>query len=138
MNFSREDYIKRIYKLSTEKGYVNNKDLAQCLEVSRTSVSEMSRKLQNDGYVFLDKGKIKLSKKGEDYAKDIISRHRIWEYFLSNNLGLTGKKVHEEAELLEHFTSDELKEALNKYLGYPKSSPRGKIIYDNNKDDEII
>ncbi|WP_243343813.1 metal-dependent transcriptional regulator [Anaerococcus sp. AGMB09787] len=134
MNFSREDYLKTIYKMSKDKGYVNNKDLAESLGVSRTSVSEMSRKLKAKDLVSIDKGRIKLSAKGDALAKDIISRHRIWEYFLFNNLGLAGKKAHDEAELLEHVTSDELKDALNKYLGYPKQSPRGNIIYDNNEE----
>ncbi|MGO1581093.1 MAG: metal-dependent transcriptional regulator [Peptoniphilaceae bacterium] len=41
MNSSREDYIQVIYRLSIEKGYTNNKEIAQYLNVSKPSVSEM-------------------------------------------------------------------------------------------------
>jgi len=40
-------------------------------------------------------------------------------------------QAHAQADLLEHVTSDALKDALNEYLDYPAVSPRGNVIWDN-------
>lgn len=131
MNSSREDYIQVIYRLSIEKGYTNNKEIARYLNVSKPSVSEMIKKLSKDRLINVNKNKISLSRKGNLVAEEIISKHRIWEYFLSEKLKLPKNEIHGQADILEHATDDKLKEALNRYLGYPKICPHGKKIYGN-------
>jgi len=37
-------------------------------------------------------------------------------------------EIHEEAEKLEHVTSDILEERLDRYLNYPKECPHGSKI----------
>ena len=41
-----EDYLEAIWNLQNKKGYVKAKDIAERLEVSRPSVSEMIKKLK--------------------------------------------------------------------------------------------
>ncbi|WP_036730573.1 metal-dependent transcriptional regulator [Peptoniphilus mikwangii] len=134
MSSTRKDYLQAIYRLSKEKGYTTNKDISEYFSISRPSVSEMIKKLNTLGMLRLDKNKISLSEKGIEEAKKILSKHRIWEYFLTVNLKMDPKKVHEQADILDHITSDELRDALNKYLGYPTLSPNGNDIYENIKE----
>lgn len=131
MNSIRQDYIQAIYRLSKDKGYTNNKNISDYFSISRASVSEMIKKLIEDGLVIQEKTKIYLSRLGDKEAKAILSKHRIWECFLVDVLGLKGDIVHDQSDLLEHVTSEEMFAALNKFLDYPKKSPRGKRIYTN-------
>lgn len=131
MNSIRQDYIQAIYRLSKDKGYTNNKNISDYFSISRPSVSEMIKKLVDDGLVVQEKNKIFLSKSGDKRAKEILSKHRIRESFLVDVLGLDGSIVHDQSDLLEYVTSEEMFSALNKFLGYPKKSPKGKRIYTN-------
>src|SRR5699024_4224685 len=54
--------------------------------------------------------------------------HRLWEVFLVKNLDFNIDEVHNEAEVLEHSTSDILADQLEKYLGYPEHCPHGGAI----------
>lgn len=131
MNSIRQDYIQAIYRLSKDKGYTSNKNISDYFSISRPSVSEMIKKLVEDGLVIQDKTKIFLSEAGDKRAKEVLSKHRIWECFLVDVLDLDGSIVHDQSDLLEHVTSDEMFAALNKFLAYPKKSPMGKRIYTN-------
>ena len=95
MNSIRQDYIQAIYRLSKDKGYTNNKSISDYFSISRPSVSEMIKKLVEDGLVIQDKNKIYLSDLGDRAAKEVLSKHRIWEFFLVNVLGLDGEVVHD-------------------------------------------
>lgn len=132
MSQSIEDYLKGIYVLNTEKKY-SNKDIAEYLKVSPASVSEMIKKFVNDGYVYMDGKSIKLTLEGQRKAKKILRIHRVWEVFLVETLGYDIDEIHDEAEKLEHVTSDKLLHKLEKFLFYPKVCPHGSpIFYDQD------
>jgi DtxR family Mn-dependent transcriptional regulator len=61
-------------------------------------------------------------------ALGIIRKHRLWETFLHQVLGLTMHEIHREAELLEHLTSDFLAEKISHFLGNPVTDPHGDPI----------
>ncbi len=136
LNSSRQDYLQAIYRLSFKRGYTTNKEITGYLKISKASVSEMIKKLEADGKLKLEKNNISLSAEGEKEAKTVLSKHRIWEYFLVEVLKMEQSMVHGQADLLEHVTSNELRDALNKYLGYPTVSPNGKFIYENMEGKE--
>lgn len=131
MHSSREDYLQVIYRLTKKNGFATNKAISVRLQISRPSVTEMLRKLKNEDLVLINKTRITLSERGVEEAQRLLSKHRIWEYFLSEKLGFKEPLLHQQADLLEHATMDELLEALNKYLDYPVISPKGNIIYTN-------
>ncbi len=134
MNSSREDYLLAIYRLSREEGFTFNVDIAKFLNLSKASVSEMIKKLYEDEIVRLKGTKISLTEKGRKKAQAVISCHRLWEYFLLEHLELEVEEAHRQADLLEHVTGEELFEKLNAYLGFPKKSPKGNVIYENRKE----
>ena len=132
MSRSLEDYLKGIYLLKRRKQY-SNKNLAEYLNISPASVSEMIKKLSNENYLILEGRNINLTKKGSDIAVNIIRKHRVWEVFLVEKLGYDKDEIHEEAEVLEHVTSDKLLQKLEKFLFYPKECPHGSpIFYDSD------
>jgi DtxR family Mn-dependent transcriptional regulator len=72
----------------------------------------------------------RLNASGNKEALKIIRRHRLWEFFLVEKLGMEWEKVHAIAEELEHVSSVELITRLDHYLGNPKIDPHGDPIPD--------
>ncbi|WP_103981170.1 metal-dependent transcriptional regulator [Helcococcus massiliensis] len=128
----RNEYLTTIFKLKESNKKVTNKALSKSLDIAPSSVTEMVKKLKKDGFL-KDQKTIELSQAGEEYAKDIVSKHRLWEYFLTENLKYNWEDVHEQAQLLQNVTSDKMFEDLNKFLGAPETCPHGGIIYSNLK-----
>ena len=132
-NVSQEDYLTTIYRNLNEDGEIKSNLLAEKLEISNAAVTDMLRKLSRDGFVDYKKYKsIKLTIEGESYAKNMLRRHRIWEVFLYKTLGMSWDKVHQEAEKLEHSSSDEMINLLDEFLEFPKVDPHGYPIPDKN------
>ena len=132
-NISQEDYLTAIFRNQDDAGEIKPNLLATKLEISNAAVTDMLRKLSRDGFVDYKKYKsIKLTDEGEIYAKNMLRRHRIWEVFLHQKLDMPWDKVHEEAEKLEHSSSDELINLLEEFLEYPEVDPHGYPIPDKN------
>jgi DtxR family transcriptional regulator, Mn-dependent transcriptional regulator len=132
-NISKEDYLSVIYKSSDSNGEIKANLIAEKLNVSSAAVTDMLRKLSKEGYVDYKRYKgIKLTQSGEDYARNMVRRHRIWEVFLHQIVGLPWDKVHSEAENLEHSSSDDLIDRLEEMLDYPEFDPHGDPIPDRN------
>lgn len=130
-NISQEDYLTTIYRNLDTAGEIKPNLLAEKLDISNAAVTDMLRKLSRDGFVYYKKYKsIKLTKTGENYAKNMLRRHRLWEVFLHKKLGMSWDKVHSEAEMLEHSSSDEMINLLEKFLGFPEVDPHGYPIPD--------
>lgn len=133
MSVSTEDFIKTIYKFRDNNEPSASSAIAEKLQISNAAVTDMSKKLSKKGLVVYEKYKeLQLTSKGWNEAKQIIRRHRIWETFLHEVLGLDKTEIHNEAELLEHQTSDNLLNKLEKYLGYPRFDPHGDPIPDKH------
>jgi len=134
MSVSTENFIKTIYLLKSDYGLkANSSNLSKQLNISKAAITDMARKLSKKGWVIYEKYKeISLTPKGNQMALSIIRRHRLWESFLVNVLNIPVAKVHNEAELLEHQTSDFMTEKLDEFLGNPKFDPHGDPIPDSS------
>jgi len=131
LNKSLEDYLKNIYSIQHTSGKVTTSILAEKLNISASAVSDMISKLSKTGYIknIPYKG-FELTRKGEAIALNLVRKHRIWEVFLVEQLNYPWENVHNEAENLEHASSDELISRLEKFLKYPKYDPHGHPIPD--------
>ena len=121
---SEENYIKAIYHLQQVDGLVSTNDLAAELQTRPASVTDMLKKLRTKNLLHYSAYQgFTLSEEGEKVALGIIRKHRLWEYFLVQKLGLGWDEVHEIAEELEHITSPLLIEKLDDFLSFPKFDP---------------
>lgn len=136
MSVSTEDFLKHIYMIKYDMGQkVSSSMLAGRLTVSNAAITDMSRKMSEKGWIRYEKYKeITLTPKGRKEALRIIRRHRLWETFLHEVLGMSRDEVHLEAERLEHSSSDELMHRIDKYLGRPAYNPLGEPIPGNQPD----
>ena len=129
---SEENYLKTIFSVFMQtQSNVSTNEIANLLETSPASVTEMIKKLQDKNLVLYEKyNGVRLSKEGEEKAVAIIRKHRLWETFLVRKLDFSWSEVHDVAEQLEHIKSDKLVALLNEFLGNPKFDPHGDPIPD--------
>ncbi len=128
-NQSTEDYIKSIYRLEGEHQTVLTTSLAKHLGIGAGSVTDMLKKLSDKNLIHYEPYRgVKLTTKGKRLALKMVRRHRLWEMFLVTFLNYRWDEVHDEAERLEHETSDDLEERIDKALGFPKVDPHGDPI----------
>ncbi len=133
LNPQKEEYLIAIFKLMREDEKVTNKSISNYLNLAPSSVTEMLKKLKSEKLVSDGKDN-RLTKEGLSVTKQILSKHRLWEYFLEKELKISWKEVHPIASDLQSVTSDILFDKLNSYLGYPDYCPHGSIIYTNNEE----
>ena len=134
VNFStsEENHIKTIFHLQQKVETVTTNELAEGLHTKPASVTDMLKKLKAKKIVHYQPYQgFRLTAEGEKQALNIIRRHRLWEYFLSEKLNFKWDEVHEVAEDLEHVSSSKLIERLDEFLGFPKFDPHGDPIPDN-------
>ena len=119
MNLSKsfEDYLETIYLIKEFKGVVRVKDVAKNLKVKMPSVTGAVKKLAGlDLVIYKKYGLIKLTKKGENLAKDVYKKHEAIFVFLTRFLGVDKEVALKEACAIEHNISDSTLKKLKKFI----------------------
>ncbi len=136
MTPNREDYLKIIIELGGYTKKINNKQIVSSLAVSAASVSEMISKLVKEELVEHSPYQgVQLTASGLQKASSLIRKHRLWEVFLVEHLDYSWNEVHDDAEVLEHVTSEHLADHLENYLNHPEHCPHGGSI---PKKEEVV
>ena len=125
-----EDYAKAIYALAHRlHGPVPTSALAERLDVAPSSVTAMLKRLDEAGLVRHKRYRgVELTPDGERVALEVIRHHRLLEAFLADELGMPWDRVHDEAEVLEHYISEEFERRIAAALGEPDLDPHGDPI----------
>jgi DtxR family Mn-dependent transcriptional regulator len=124
-----EDYLACVYVLSQADAPVKTTAIAEKLDLTPASVTEMSQKLAAEGYLNYEKYKgVTLTPKGRKLAERIKRRHRLLERFLVDVLGMSKEESHDVAMRLEHTFTDDTVERLSKIMNDPKVCPDGDPI----------
>jgi DtxR family Mn-dependent transcriptional regulator len=139
---SMEHYLQTICKLSGEQSPVALSAVANRMGISSVSANEMIKKLAARGLATYEPYKgVTLTAKGQAQALCVIRRHRLWERFLADVLGIPWDRVHEEACQLEHATSALVEEKLAQFLNEPETCPHGHPVAGTNcccEDEEAL
>lgn len=124
-----EDYLKVIFKLQHRHGTANTKLIADTMNYSAASVTNMIKKLASMGLAdYRSHRGVTLTESGEKVALEVIRHHRLLELYLSEVMGYSWDEVHEEAEKLEHHISEQFEDTISAMLGHPKFDPHGDPI----------
>jgi DtxR family Mn-dependent transcriptional regulator len=125
-----EDYAKAIYAIAVDRdGLVQNGEVAARLGVTPATATVMLKRLAELGLVdHVPYKGVSLTPAGEKVALEVIRHHRLIEAYLSEALGMAPDRVHEEAEVLEHYISEELESLIAAKLGEPSHDPHGNPI----------
>ncbi len=130
---SAQDYLKAVYHLGRSGKAVNTNEIAEALAVAPASVTGMLKRLSKDGYVdYTPRHGAELTSKGLHVALEVIRHHRLLESFFVRHLGMDWTQAHHEAEILEHFISEELETLIDTAMGHPESDPQGSPIPTRN------
>ncbi|MCU4718863.1 metal-dependent transcriptional regulator [Halapricum hydrolyticum] len=116
-------YLKEIYLLSRDGEYAKTGELAERLDVSPPSVTEMFGRLEEAGLLEYEKRRgAVLTDDGESRARRLLRKHCRIERFLVEHLGVE-EGFHEEACRLEHVMSDDIAERLDRYVDLEADCP---------------
>lgn len=65
---------------------------------------------------------------GRERARAIVQSHRLWERYLVDKANVRPDQAHHASDRLEHVTSSDLREGLDKDLNRPAEDPHGRAI----------
>jgi DtxR family Mn-dependent transcriptional regulator len=123
-----EEYLHAVYDLEEDGVPVIRARIAERLGYSAPSVTEMVRRLVEEGYLKVQDRSLRLTPKGRELAESVVRRHRLAERLLCDVIGLEWYKAHREAGRWEHVISDDVEEKLRALLGDPATCPHGNPI----------
>lgn len=127
-----EDYAKAIHSMAGRSGEaVGTGELAERLGVAPGTVTAMLKRMAAMGLLRHRPYRgVELTDDGERLALEVIRHHRLIEAFLAEALGMPWDRVHDEAEVLEHYISEDLEQRIADLLGNPAFDPHGDPIPD--------
>ena len=129
ISVSTGDYLKAVYDLGGDGGWVSSSALSHRLGVSAPSATAMSQRLADQGFAsYVPYRGVSLTEKGLRAALELLRHHRLLELYLQRALGYPWDRVHDEAERLEHTISEELEDRIDAALGHPTEDPHGHPI----------
>ena len=130
LRHSSVHHLLAIYTLNNEHGYARATDVAGQLKLSRASVSITLRKLRDKGYVSEDQNKfLRLSAKGRDLTKAVLSKRHLLELFFANILGVAAETAETDACKVEHLITDETSAKLLSFIELYLSDNEAAINY---------
>jgi DtxR family manganese transport transcriptional regulator len=123
-----EDYLEVIYELLQQKGYATTIDIAQYLNVSSPSVTNMVKRLDKSGYLKYEKYRgICLTQGGIDVAMSIHRRHSLLAEFLKM-IGVDKEIANKDAEGIEHHLHPETLKKLEEFVKTIKKKDHNLLL----------
>lgn len=121
---SMEDYLERIFQLIQEKGYARTSDIANALQVNRSSVTKMIQKLDKNQYLIYEKYRgLMLTEKGNKIGKMLVDRHKVLEEFLRIIGVKDEERIYNEVEGIEHHLSPSTILAIGSLVKFFEENP---------------
>jgi DtxR family Mn-dependent transcriptional regulator len=123
---SLEDYLEAIFHLVDKKQAARARDIAQRLQVNRSSVTGALQSLAQKGLVNYEPYEaITLTQEGVAVAKDVVRRHEVLRDFLVKVLSVEETQADEAACRMEHAVPTPILERLIKFVEFIEICPRG-------------
>ncbi len=113
-----EDYLEAIYTVVKKKGYAKVRDISQILGVGPPSVTEMFKKLADDGYINYEKySGVTLTEKGREIAEAVRAKHDTLRELLMI-FGVDEAIAEEDACKIEHTVHLDTMERLTRFVEF--------------------
>jgi len=125
LSSSQEDYLEAILALSKQQKVARVKDISEKMRVNKSSVTGALKKLAQAKLInYQPYGLITLTKTGENAAKNIANKHKLFATFLIDILHCDPSEANKVACLMEHNTSPHIIKQFQQYTNFIKSSPQ--------------
>ena len=126
LSASLEDYLEAIYNLTLKKNIARSKDIAEMLNVTRSSVTGALRILSDKGLVnYKPYGLVTLTERGLSQATTIAKKHEIISLFFVDILGVDQSVASVAACKSEHALGSQIVDRLLAFI---------KFITQNSKN----
>lgn len=123
-----EDTLKHIFDYNQKGLSTSFKSVEGLLGIRLGRVKKVIGEMLRLKLIELKGEAIKLTHKGEEYARRMIRLHRLWERYLADSTEIPGTEIHKLAEKEEHLlTENKLKEISAEVLN-PRFDPHGDPI----------
>ncbi|KAA0257314.1 metal-dependent transcriptional regulator [Deferribacter autotrophicus] len=114
-----EDYLETIYVLLKESPVARVKDIAEKLDVKKSSVTNALKLLSEKGLVNYDKySYITLTDEGMKYAEEIFHKHTVLTKFLVEVLSVEKERAEENTCRIEHVIDKDIFEKFERFLSF--------------------
>jgi len=90
-------------------------------------------RLARQGWIIREGSHLRLTHDGQARAAAIVRLHRLWELYLTEQLGVHVEQVHRSAEEIEHVLTPELEARLTHILSNPKRDPHQQPIPEGGR-----
>jgi DtxR family transcriptional regulator, Mn-dependent transcriptional regulator len=123
------EYLEVIYYLAARREPVIGARLAEWMNVTPPTVTNIVKRMEDQGYITRDgRGDISLTDEGFTLAEAMVKRHRVLERFLVDIMGIPWHMIHEEAVRLEHALSPTMEARIEALVGQSTTCPHGNPI----------
>jgi len=120
-----EDYLEAIYLISREKRFAHANQIADFLDVSKSSVSWALNQLsQKDLINYTPYEAITLTPKGKALAQRVAQRHDEIKNFLTEVLAINQNLAEENACRMEHVIDKEILQRMRQFMEFLVNCPR--------------
>ncbi|MFQ5435927.1 MAG: DtxR family transcriptional regulator, partial [Anaerolineae bacterium] len=128
--------LKHIHKFEMKGRRPTLESIAGVLPLNLNETASLLTRMQDNGWLQMNQGEIRLTPQGREAALHIIRAHRLWERYLADETGVAEAEWHGQAEVFEHRLTPVETDALAAQLGYPTHDPHGDPI--PTADGEIV
>lgn len=119
LSMNMEDYLETILLLQKEYPVARAKDIADRLNVRKSSVTNALKHLADKEFINYDRySYITLTEKGTAYAEELYQRHMVLKNFLMKVLNVDDEKAEENACRMEHVIDKDVIHKFSKFLNY--------------------
>ncbi|MHA2171389.1 MAG: metal-dependent transcriptional regulator [Candidatus Kariarchaeaceae archaeon] len=118
-----ENYLKRIYFLTSKKKQARMSEIAKSMNRSLSSVTEAVQRLAKEGFLNYEKyGKVTFTLRGEEIAKNIHENFSLMNDLLQT-LGIPEDTSIIDACAMEHDISETTMDTISEFIGFIKDDP---------------
>jgi DtxR family Mn-dependent transcriptional regulator len=126
LSANMEDYLEAIFHISEEKQAARAKDIADRVQVNKSSVTGALKSLSDKGLVnYAPYDIITLTARGKKLAVEIVRRHEALKNFFIKILLIDKDEAEEASCRVEHTVSKNIIDRLIQFVEFMEICPRG-------------
>lgn len=126
---AEQEYLETLLRLRETDQPLTAANVSRSLGLSAPTVHEMVKRLEAAHLIVRDVQKrISFTDQGLEIAREVTSRHRLVERFLTDVLGIPWYAVHEEAETIDRYASPDVIEGMREQISSATTCPHGHPI----------
>lgn len=131
---AEQEYLETLLRLRETDQPLTAANVSRSLGLSAPTVHEMVKRLEAAKLIVRDAQKrISFTDEGLEIARNVTSRHRLVERFLTDVLGIPWYEVHAEAESIDRYASPAVIEGMREAISTATTCPHGHPIAAGNR-----